>query len=456
MSDVRNSKRYALFLVGLGLALALQGGVAEGESSRRHPIHHDPVRVWLHENAVHIKSVDSEGSITDLLPIAPWLGGADIIALGDGTHGTHEYYTIKRRLIQFMAETGIARTVVFEGPWPEFLRINDYVQGGEGNARELVKTEAFPFWETEEIVELVEWTREFNASRAPDERIELLGGDVVTLDSRSAADEVISFLQKVDPVAASAATSSYQCVPDQIKSDSCGLSATGVRSVLEQNAIDYQAASSRSAYLRALHSAQVVESSHVFFAVSPAEGEWERDRVRDEILAQYMSWFSEVWTGEERVVVWAHNEHIGGLPAVGEWKSMGQHLKEAFGDRYFTIGTCMLNGSLRRYALESSVVAMQPPLDTNYELLFKRAGWEIMAIPLFLPNLPSWLIGPAHLRFGSAGYDPSVKEFHNPEYSLPDKFDAIIYVRSTTPTSQIGDSGKRSAQGSIVGARPTR
>jgi erythromycin esterase len=427
-----------LALSGLTSASARAGDRSGAEITRRRPVRHDPVRVWLWKNAIRLDSVDGFGPPTDLLPLSPWVAGADIIALGDGTHGTREYYTVKRRLLQFFAEAGIARTLVFEGPWPEFLKVNDYVQGGDADPREaLLEMTSYPFWRAEEILELAEWAREFNASRAPDERIEILGADVYLDNPRAAADLVVEFLQEVDPVAAEAAVESYACVPESIKTSAqCGVSIMAVRVVVEQNAEAYQAASSLRSYQRALHSARVLEQLNGWFQAAPAD----KDAVRDTGLAANVAWFSEEWTGSERLLVWMHSAHIGKLPALGDWKSMGQHLVEKYGSRYFAIGTCMLNGTLRVYFGTSSVVSIQAPLPTNYELLFARASWDAMVVPLFHPDTPEWLVGPGNMRIATGGYDPTkALPYHNASFSLPDKYDAVIYIRETSPIATLDD-----------------
>jgi erythromycin esterase len=413
---------------------------AESDSQRRRPVRYESVRAWLWANAIRPDSVDGSGPTTDLLPLSPWVAGADIIALGDGTHGTREFYTVKRRIIQLFAETGIARTVVFEGPWPEFLKLNDYVQGEDGDPRELLKMVSFPFWDAVEILELVEWARELNASREPGERVELLGADVFTSRPQASANEVLEFLATVDPPAVSAATSAYACVASGIgpstSSPACGASLTSVRVNLEQKREAYEAATSRRAYQRAFHSARSLEWLHAFLA-----GGDDRDAVRDVGLAANVTYFSEEWTEGERLVVWMHNEHIGKIPALDGWKSMGQHLDESHGTRYVAIGTCMLNGTLRVYeGASSNVVSIQSPLPTNYEVLFARAGWDTMIVPLFHPDIPAWLVGPGNIRIATAGYDPEkTRPYHNAHVSLPDKYDAVIYVRDASPIGLLRD-----------------
>ena len=113
----------------------------EAQPSRTHPVRPDAVGSWLRYKGVQVTTTEPGGSTTEFLRISPWIADADIVGLGDGTHGTHEYYTVKQRLIEYLAGADGFRTVAFEGPWSDFNAINDYIQGGEGNVRTLLDLE---------------------------------------------------------------------------------------------------------------------------------------------------------------------------------------------------------------------------------------------------------------------------------------------------------------------------
>src|SRR5687767_874114 len=81
---------------------------AAAVSKRRRPIRPISTADWLRANSIELASSDVIADTSDLQPIKTWLDGVRVIGLGDGTHGTHEYYTIKKRLIDFLArEEGI-------------------------------------------------------------------------------------------------------------------------------------------------------------------------------------------------------------------------------------------------------------------------------------------------------------------------------------------------------------
>ncbi|MBI2214537.1 MAG: erythromycin esterase family protein [Acidobacteria bacterium] len=409
-----------------------------GASARLRPARPDPILAWLRYKAVRIDSLDEGSPPDDLMPISPWIDDAAIVALGDGTHGTREYYLVKQRIIEFLASSRGSCTVAFEGPWNEFLRIDDYIQGGPGDPDALLRIPGYFFWEYEEMRELLEWARAFNAVRAPAERIELLGLDVYgSVESR---DEVLSFLAMVDPAARETAQKEYGCVGELLGGSACAPSLDSVRRNLEEKREQYVASAGLKLYLRALQSARVIEQAR---DVTQATSFQANQATRDAMMAENARWIQDAWLGGKELVVWAHNEHVGKSP----WKlfgqdgevdveSMGLHLKSTFGTSYFAIGTSMSEGSFIAYnASSSNPVAMQPVTPDNYELLFVRSGHPIQAIPLFGSDVPDWIKGPRRLRFGTASYWPS--EFNNPWISLPEKFDAIIHFDHTTPATPL-------------------
>lgn len=54
-------------------------------------------RDWFVANAMPLKSLTPGGDFADLQPLKQALDGARLVRLGEGTHGTHEFSTIRHR-----------------------------------------------------------------------------------------------------------------------------------------------------------------------------------------------------------------------------------------------------------------------------------------------------------------------------------------------------------------------
>src|SRR5262245_2388592 len=149
---------------------------------------------WLKANAIEVKTVEAGTDFADLQKLKAAVGGARIVSLGEATHGTREIFQMKHRLIEFLASELGFTIFSIEANMPEAYRVNDYVLHGTGDPKSLLQGMYFWTWNTEEVLSMIEWMRQFNA--AGKGRIQFTGFDMQTI--RVAVDIVDEFLRKVD------------------------------------------------------------------------------------------------------------------------------------------------------------------------------------------------------------------------------------------------------------------
>ncbi len=113
-------------------------------------------------------------------PLKKVVGNARIVALGEATHGTREFFQLKHRMLEFLA-TQMGFTIFsIEANMPEAYRLNDFVLNGKGDPQQLLKGMYFWTWDTKEVLDMILWMREFNRSGRG--RIEFTGFDMQTPD----------------------------------------------------------------------------------------------------------------------------------------------------------------------------------------------------------------------------------------------------------------------------------
>ena len=111
-------------------------------------------------------------------PLKKVVGDARIVSLGEATHGTREFFQLKHRMLEFLA-TQMGFTIFsIEANMPEAYRLNDYVLNGKGDPVKLIKGMYFWTWDTQEVLDMVLWMREFNKSGKG--RVEFTGFDMQT------------------------------------------------------------------------------------------------------------------------------------------------------------------------------------------------------------------------------------------------------------------------------------
>lgn len=110
-------------LLPLAVAACDKGGPAEPEDG------YDIT--WLKANAVALSTTEPGGPYADLAPFGQVVGSARIVALGEATHGTREFFRMKHRLLEYLVKEMGFNTFAIETPWAEANRINHYVQTGK-------------------------------------------------------------------------------------------------------------------------------------------------------------------------------------------------------------------------------------------------------------------------------------------------------------------------------------
>src|SRR5712671_2640042 len=137
-----------------------------------------PVVDWIGKHAVRLQTSEAGHGFADMKPLTKMIGNARIVSLGEATHGSREFFQLKHRMLEYLA-TEMGFTIFsIEANMPEAYRLNDYVLNGNGDPAKLIKGMYFWTWDTQEVLDMVLWMREFNKSGKG--RIEFTGFDMQT------------------------------------------------------------------------------------------------------------------------------------------------------------------------------------------------------------------------------------------------------------------------------------
>ncbi len=389
------------------------------------------------------------------------LGNADIVLLGEATHGTHEFYRerslLTRRLI---LEKGF-NAVAVEADWPDAYRANRYVLGG-GETLSAVEAldgfRRFPtwMWRNTDVLELIDWLRAHNESRPERDQVGFYGLDLYSF--HASVNAVIAYLEGVDPAAAKEARQRYGCF-DHYGQD---MQQYGMASYLEakgpcQEEVLAQLESLRrhaADYLRGLppvggddffdaeQNARVARNAEAYYRAM-FHGRVDSWNLRDRHMAETLDILIDYLNrrrGTARVVVWAHNSHVGDarFTEMGRYGevNIGQLVREKYGSRAFNLGFSTYTGTVTA-AREWG----EPPLRRNvrrglpgsYEQLFHQCG-----IPNFLldfrqdATLAEMLANPMLQRAIGVVYAPHTERHsHYFRAELSRQFDAFIHLDET-------------------------
>jgi erythromycin esterase-like protein len=119
-----------------------------------------------------------DDGVNDLAPIGSMIGVAPLVGLGEGTHGTREFYLVKGRLVKYLVTAKGFRTIAFEGNFAAVSALDDYVVNGRGTPESAVAALDGFNWETEEILALLRWIRAYNLDARHTQKVRFYGIDV--------------------------------------------------------------------------------------------------------------------------------------------------------------------------------------------------------------------------------------------------------------------------------------
>ena len=403
------------------------------------------------------------GGPSDHDAILDRIGDAHFVLLGEASHGTHEFYAaraaITRRLI---AEKGFAAVAV-EADWPDAYRVNRYVRGRDDDAtaeEALRGFERFPtwMWRNAVVLDFVGWLRDHNDEQPTGpNRAGFYGLDLYSL-FRS-INEVITYLESVDTEAAARAKERYSCF-DHFGDDAQRYgyqAAFGAGESCEQEAIDQLVDLTARALDLAARDGQVAEEE--FFSaeqnartVKAAEeyyremlwggvASWNlRDRHMTDTLDSLAMHLSRQRGEPAKIVVWAHNSHIGDarateLGSIGEL-NVGQLVRERHPGDCFNVGFTTYEGTVTAagdWGAPAERKHVRPALPGSVEALFHDIGEAAFMLPLLPGREAAETLRSARLeRAIGVIYRPDTeRQSHYFQARLADQFDLVIHIDDT-------------------------
>lgn len=292
---------------------------------------------------------------------------ARIIALGEATHGTHEIFTMKHRLIKFLVESKGFKLIGLEAGMPETEIVNRYILSSEGSSSSAhLALRQLGMWSVnnEEVFMLVKWLKEYNAAqRNKNNKVRICGFDIQMTDS--AAQIVSRFFRRLNPHYAdtfldtencyrwlttnSTATvqTIWQSQEDSVKKQRIDNADSVVRH-LDAYRKKYEKGSSREEFAWTQRNAWLISRALRLFSSSKS---------RDSCMAENVSWLRKFY-GQEKIVLWAHNGHIWNEKsfATNGVTAMGWYVRERYKHDYFALAltantgiySANLAGRLRR------------------------------------------------------------------------------------------------------------
>lgn len=394
-------------------------------------------------------------SKADLQPLFDRIGDARIVMLGEASHGTHEYYMwrahISRRLIE---EKGF-NFIAVEGDWPDCYRLNRFIKGYDtGNKSAFKVLQSFDRWPTWmwanwEIVALADWMQNHNTGLPANRKAGFYGLDVYSL--WESMENIMRYLEKTDPGALKMAEEAFRCFEpyrqdegrayaraSQFVPELCRTEVVELLKTIQQRLPSYN--TDHENVFNVEQNAMIAVNAEKYYRAMIMGGphSWN---IRDRHMADTLERLLEFHGNQSKVIVWAHNTHIGdaratdmtdeGMYNIGELARIQHHDKGValvgFGSYKGTVTAA------KSWGAEMNQMTLPEAVKGNWEYLLHQAGREnkLLIMDDFIAND---MLMEHHVGHRAVGvvYNSSYEQYGNYVPSvLPLRYDAFIYLDET-------------------------
>lgn len=354
---------------------------------------------------------------------------AQIVALGEATHGNKEFQQLRLDVLQALVEKYGVRAFALEGDFGGCEAINRYIHGEGGTAAEALSATGFAIYRTEEMENLVEWMRDYNASAAQGDDLRFYGFD---MQRRAYSYHyLLEALQKANIDTADFEklwSSEADDYVDGYTAEQRTQIITAVKNQLSPE--DAQAIHFADILLQNIELGKYIDDSA------------ELNAQRDRMMAENTLWIlqQEQARGNSRILISGHNNHIMQCENAGT-PVLGSLLAENLGDGYFAIGTdfyksvCNLPKPYTGKRITHTFYSYDPLAKAS-----KKCGFDVSFLDFSKVSEDSALMEylANNISMGSVGeYYSVLMNFVPRSYRVQripqDAYDAMIFVTDTAP-----------------------
>lgn len=384
----------------------------------------------------------SDEDLSFLNPVAD----KSIIALGESTHGTAEFFNAKKRIFQYLVENHNYKVFAFEADFGESLFINEAVQEGRDDLIPRLMSEKMHFWtwKNQQVRNLLEWMSRYNQDKTPEERVHYVGVDCQfnthhpDLLNEYLENAQVPFADFAETVLDDAKVNTENRFADFSRQDFDEY--TSKLDALQDSLLAYKtdlisssSASDFALQMRMLRLTKQVSEVRFYRSIDDYSVNY-----RDKYMAENTRWMLDYYQ-DQKAVLWAHNAHVAYDPNYGSG-SIGHYIMQEAPDTYTNLAFMFSKGSfvavgrindqnqgLNTYEIE------EEPIENSVNGTFNKTGTAAFTVDVEdLQKYQAWndyfSQEPKYLSLGAVFLGEAKNHYRN---FSPTLYDRIIYMDQT-------------------------
>lgn len=416
--------------------------------------------------AIEKHAIPLGGAMSDYDPVIHAANNKTFVMIGEASHGTKEFYRARAEITERLIQESGFDAVAVEADWPDAYRVNRFVSlsSDEPAGKSLSGFERFPtwMWRNKEVFRFIEWLHAYNFEfRRPGSKSHSPAGfyglDLYSMSTSIHA--VIKYLDKADPIAAQRARIRYGCLDHFMDNPQAygyatqfGLAESCEHDIIAQlveilskshEYLKKDGSVAEDEYFCARQNAKLVKNAEEYYRAMfrGRPNSWNlRDKHMFDTLEDLADHLGKRLGRDPRIVVWAHNSHIGNAGATdmkrrGEF-NIGQLVRNAYKNKTLLIGFSTCRGTVTaadNWDEPSRTMRVNEPFPGSYEEVFHHVSDKAFLLDLRESNdAVDQLMEPRLQRAIGVVYRPDTERYSHYFHScLPEQFDFMLHYDDT-------------------------
>jgi len=393
---------------------------------------------WINKNAIVIEDANQDTPLTNFkAKRSDIFKGVKLFGFGEATHFTKEFFDLKVKFFKYLAENEGVTLFMMEDVYNNFYEINNFIKGGEGDVREITGNFGFALWRNEEVMGLVQWMRNFNRGKPADKQVKFYSIDCQTGTNtnvnlkRFITNYKIITQEGISTVLDScSAISIFSKSKDEAKLNGYLQQLQTLQNDIEE---DFKPENQDQAndLKDALYTLNILNQFTGFVLQTTQQ-------YRDKCMADNVQWILQHNGPAAKGFIWAHNSHVSKEDT--KYKRLGMHLKNTFGNAYYSVGFSYAQGKLYGVDVNDKkevvgvVYNVINPEKKTPEAVLNQAGAPVFFIDFkqAAQNTAMNSFLNAKLKCMDTGADGFNPKWWGVKAKLADMYDGLIFVREVS------------------------
>ena len=310
---------------------------------------------WITNNSIEIEDANPNSELIIFKNNTPnKFANAKIYGFGEASHNTKEFFDIKAKFFKHLVKNQSVKTFIMEESYQAESGINEWISGGKGDIKTIAKNFNIGFWHCKEIVNLLQWMRNYNLTKTKENQIRFYGMDIQI--GKNISQEIREFVKKhkitIDEKLLIIADSCSNKKLDYSKSDSWWQVQIPKLKKLEKQILNSQIKGKE--YKTVIRSLNYL-IKYTQYASKIRTKYPESTEFRDLKMFENVKWIVENESKNGKAFIWAHNDHISKTEMYYTGSgiiNLGRHLKDYYKKDYYSVGFDFGTGNITGFVID--------------------------------------------------------------------------------------------------------